>query len=186
MFTELDVLKATRKWFDDIDHYTADTYHEIKEEIEFSSSDFIDINLYESDYAEKVARTCAIGGVEHSIYLLAKAETGVAGISISDVDRSRLAYTDEPLSVKVIGEERLLDRPYLETYNLAMSRCNKVTVQIFGNLVRETFYQQAWHVENFEQLTDIEGWSTEQAFKAIRRVLNAAIKECKAEMTQVG
>lgn len=157
-FTELDVLKATKRWFASQDHFTPDLYHQ-------------GASPTTNDYLDRVERTCAIGGVEHSIYLLAKKD-GFEKLESFDSVRERLARQVPPKRSALAG------RPsYLAVYANAMSRCNRLAREKFGKV--EKFPGEP--VETMEDLTFVEDWDDAKSLRAVRRVLTLAISQVEAE-----
>lgn len=160
-FTELDVLKATRTWFRDPSHFTVEDYHEKG-------------SVTDPDYLKQVTSTCAIGGIEHSIFKLAT-KNGVDSLVDFEGDRYRedLAYRTTPL-------KRIPKAPaYLVVYSQAMARCNVIANDLYGKELRDPDYP-SWRA-SFEDLTLTDNWSIDMRLAAVRRVLNKAIRDAQAE-----
>lgn len=162
-FTEVDVLKATKEWFADPEHYRNDSYH--------SDGDERGVALASDTYLDKVGSTCAIGGIEHAVYLLAKNGDGKSiGRRIQNW-RAKVGWFSGTPDVPTT------EPPYIEAYASAMTRCNRVAVRLFGS--QPVFFDR--DVTSFEDVTFISEWSPKEQLAAVRKVLATAIREAQRD-----
>lgn len=128
---ELAVLELARKQIEPIEQYTSDLY------VGFYSGDsLLDKDDDEKKYAEATHTpgshtvTCAIGSVEHAIYLHSKAV-------ITEDERNEVGRSVTPI---------VRNETPLGLYSRVMARLNKNTIA-------------AWNKKYRKQFGDSEGWS---------------------------
>jgi len=150
--SEVDVLAKTLEWFRDQNHFTDDFYIYV-DDTKNTNGQILD------QVGPHTASTCAIGGVEHAIWLLTKENVFAV---------REAAFMEEPTTRR--------RQPVLVLYVAVMRRLNRVARQLYGDHGYETD-----PLRTIEQVTLIHEFDKVERYEAMRNVLRRALRDARKE-----
>ena len=151
--SEVEVLAKTLEWFRNPDHFTDSAYVELDNDEKNTNGQLYD------QVGPHTASTCAIGGVEHAIWLLTKENVYAV---------REAAFMEEPTTRR--------RQPVLVLYVRVMRRLNRVARQLYGDHGYETD-----PLRTIEQVTLIDEFDTVERYEAMRNVLRRALRDARKE-----